>query len=78
MKCKMRFAVSIFMVATVVLGALALVLAIPPAEAAGLSCRCPAVWDPVICSDGHVYSNACWARCSGAHGCKPYGGGPIP
>lgn len=33
---------------------------------------CPAVWDPVICSDGQVYSNACYARAAGARGCKSY------
>jgi hypothetical protein len=33
---------------------------------------CPAVYDPVICNDGVIYSNACYAREACAHGCKPY------
>ena len=39
---------------------------------------CPAVWDPVICNDGKVYSNACYARAACARGCQDYPGGPIP
>lgn len=39
---------------------------------------CADVWDPVICDDGHVYSNACYAYVACATGCEPYGdGGPI-
>jgi hypothetical protein len=33
---------------------------------------CPDVYDPVICSDGVVYSNSCFARAACAHGCRPY------
>lgn len=34
---------------------------------------CPDVYNPVICSDGQVYSNSCvaWVYC--ATGCQPYG-----
>ncbi|MCO6438284.1 MAG: hypothetical protein J5J06_14410 [Phycisphaerae bacterium] len=40
---------------------------------------CPDVWDPVICSDGNIYSNDCYAYRACATGCVPYGdGGPIP
>ena len=39
---------------------------------------CPAVWDPVICDDGKIYSNACVAYVWCATGCEPAGGGPIP
>ena len=35
--------------------------------------QCPDVWDPVICSDGQVYSNYCYASVAGATGCVPYG-----
>lgn len=35
---------------------------------------CPAVYDPVICNDGVVYSNDCYARNACATGCKPYNG----
>jgi len=34
---------------------------------------CPDVWDPVICSDGHIYSNSCYAYRACATGCVPYG-----
>lgn len=36
-------------------------------------CLCPDVWRPVICSDGNVYSNLCYASCAGAWGCVPAG-----
>jgi hypothetical protein len=40
---------------------------------------CPDVWDPVICDDGNVYSNSCYAWVACAEGCEPYGdGGVIP
>jgi len=35
---------------------------------------CLDVWRPVICSDGHVYSNDCYAYVACATGCQPYGG----
>lgn len=39
---------------------------------------CLDYWDPVICDDGQVYSNECYARRECATGCVPYGnGGPI-
>jgi len=34
---------------------------------------CPDVYAPVICSNGHVYSNSCYASAAGATGCVPYG-----
>lgn len=36
---------------------------------------CPTYYDPVICSDGQIYSNACFASVACATGCVPYGGG---
>lgn len=35
---------------------------------------CLDVWDPVICSNGVVYSNSCYAYVACATGCVPYGG----
>jgi hypothetical protein len=35
--------------------------------------NCPEVHDPVICSNGVVYSNACFAGLACATGCVPYG-----
>jgi hypothetical protein len=34
---------------------------------------CADIWDPVICSDGVVYSNGCYAYVACATGCVPYG-----
>jgi hypothetical protein len=36
---------------------------------------CLDVWDPVVCDDGRVYSNACYARRACATGCTSTGGG---
>jgi hypothetical protein len=33
---------------------------------------CPAYYDPVLCSNGQVYSNACFANVACATGCQPY------
>jgi hypothetical protein len=33
---------------------------------------CTAIYDPVICSDGEVYGNACYAYVACATGCVPY------
>ena len=38
---------------------------------------CLDVWNPVICSDGVVYSNSCYAYVACATGCVPYGGDSI-
>lgn len=35
--------------------------------------ECPDVWDPVICSNGQVYSNYCYASKAKATGCIPFG-----
>ncbi|NOT02451.1 MAG: hypothetical protein HOP29_17740 [Phycisphaerales bacterium] len=36
--------------------------------------QCLDVWNPVICSDGLIYSNGCYAYRACATGCVPYGG----
>jgi hypothetical protein len=35
---------------------------------------CPAIYDPVICDNGRVYSNSCFAQADCATNCVPYGG----
>lgn len=35
---------------------------------------CTTQYDPVICLDGKVYSNSCFATASCAVGCVPYNG----
>ena len=32
---------------------------------------CPEIWAPVICDDGKVYANECWAQKRCATGCVP-------
>lgn len=42
----------------------------------GIGCGpkyCLDVWNPVICSNGQVYSNSCYAARACATGCVPYG-----
>ena len=39
--------------------------------------NCPDVWIPVICSDGNIYSNFCYASQAGATGCVLWGGDDI-
>jgi hypothetical protein len=34
---------------------------------------CPDVWSPVICSNGAVYGNSCYAYLACATDCVPYG-----
>ena len=38
---------------------------------------CPAVWDPVICADGKIYSNACYAYVWCQTDCESLGEGPV-
>ena len=58
---------------------LALILslgAVTPSEAVRSccpGCLCPDVFAPVICSDGNVYANYCYASLACATGCVPYG-----
>lgn len=57
-------------------GSLAIADTKPSTEVIG-GCNCLDVWIPVICNNGVVYSNACYARCAKAKGCVPYGGDSI-
>lgn len=34
---------------------------------------CPDVWDPVICDQGEIFSNSCYAYQACATGCVPLG-----
>lgn len=49
-------------------------LAARPIGGGGGPIYCLDVWRPVICSNGVVYSNDCYARRAGATGCVPYPG----
>jgi hypothetical protein len=44
----------------------------PVLAACGGGGACPTVYDPVICNDGVIYSNSCFANLACAKGCKPY------
>ncbi len=63
------FSVSVCAVATV-----ALTTSVAEAKRPGGGINCPDVWDPVICSNGQVYSNFCYASVAGATGCVRLGG----
>ncbi len=49
----------------------------PPEAYAASGCPRPILctdnWNPVICSNGQIYSNACYAFRDCATGCVPYG-----
>lgn len=47
-------------------------LAAPAPSQARPPVLCPDVYAPVICSNGQVYSNSCYASAAGATGCVPY------
>lgn len=64
----------------------AIVVATPSADAKrpkpGSGCprtgiACIDVYDPVTCSDGVTYGNACYAYVACATGCSSSGGGPV-
>jgi hypothetical protein len=52
-------------------------LSVPTASQAASGCprdvNCLDVWKPVICSNGVIYSNSCYAYRACATGCVPYG-----
>ena len=52
-------------------------LSIPTTSQAASGCprnvNCLDVWQPVICSNGVIYSNGCYAYRACATGCVPYG-----
>jgi hypothetical protein len=56
-------------------------LSVPTTSQAVAKCPrdiyCLDVWDPVICSNGQVYSNSCYAYRACATGCVPYGSTAI-
>ena len=35
---------------------------------------CPAIYSPVICDNGRVYTNSCFAQADCATNCQAYGG----
>ena len=67
MKRLALFAVAAFAVAALAIGVATLT---STETEAAIDCLCPDVYKPVICKNGKTYSNFCYARCDGAHGCK--------
>ena len=59
----------------VVVFALAMVIAgaIVGDVGAAPTCSCPQVFSPVVCPNGQVYDNSCWARCDGQRNCTYIG-----
>lgn len=61
--------------AATMLGALGLGLTALSTEAEafpGPISPCPFIYAPVVCDDGNVYTNQCFADGAGATGCIPY------
>jgi hypothetical protein len=67
-----RLAVGVAVGSAMVVGTLSLAES-PGAGERGGGCNCIDLWRPVICSNGVVYSNSCYASCAHATGCRPYG-----
>jgi hypothetical protein len=66
---KLSLASKLTLAAALTVGA----LTVPASSQARPIVYCPDVYAPVICSNGHVYSNSCYASAAGATGCVPYG-----
>ncbi len=49
-----------------------------PGGGGGGPILCYDLWAPVLCPDGNIYSNDCYAARAGQTGCVPMGGGPLP
>jgi len=47
--------------------------AVQAAGGGGGGINCPDVWNPVICPNGQVYSNGCYASRAGQSNCVPWG-----
>ena len=45
---------------------------------AGPSCHCSQKQEPVLCGNGQIYSNICFARCAGAQDCVRIPVDPLP
>ena len=67
---KIRKALLASFALTLSLGALATSEAVQQCPREGINC--PDVYNPVICSNGKVYSNGCYAYVACATGCTPY------
>lgn len=73
----LQLVICLVVVGAVVAGGLS--LAAPPLKPCKWwNLNCLDVWDPVICDNGVIYSNACYAKRACATGCVPAGGGPVP
>ena len=79
MRTFLRTALVLTLIGTGVLGAAAWAAKPPSGGGGGTGCprniNCLDVWQPVICADGVVYSNSCYAYRACAPGpCVSYGG----
>lgn len=52
-------------------------LSVPASQAVAIGCgqgtQCLDVWKPVLCPNGQVYSNSCYAAKACQTNCVPYG-----
>ncbi|TVQ29861.1 MAG: hypothetical protein EA376_14540 [Phycisphaeraceae bacterium] len=80
MKIRALLGKSVVVAGVVAVGAFGAMTASTPVEAnSGFipGCVCPHVYDPVLCPNGAIYSNSCFASCYGQTGCTRIGPGPI-
>ncbi len=61
MSRRIRIAVLLTAAAVVVAGSLALSMASGTGDCPTKNRVCPRLWDPVLCADGVVYDNPCFA-----------------
>ena len=61
------------LIAIVLLSAIMVGVAALNTTQAGPPCRCPLIVAQVMCDNGKVYINQCFANCAHARNCVPYG-----
>ena len=62
------------MMAMLLIGVVAIVMAAISTPAEAGPCRCPLIYAPVACDHGRTYPNQCVADCHNAQNCVPTGG----
>ena len=70
-----KLAVGAFVTGALVVGSMAYAKGKPQPGGCPRDIQCPDIYDPVMCSDGIVYPNSCYAYAACATGCS--GGGGI-
>lgn len=63
----------VLLLLVVAAGAIAAISSFSNAAGGGGPPACPEIYAPVICDNGRVYPNQCWADRHHAKNCVPYG-----